>query len=162
PKSVLPRLGQLLTDAKLTAPQKARIVDILAASDDASAGQTMLGVLQSDAPAEVKARAIEQLRLFLPTKWKALQGSKELAAVLDDLFAKSPGIALMLVGPANATDRVDAVVALTANDKVHPEVRREAVLTLGRLPGDKSVKALAALAAADNSLATVAVEALGR
>src|SRR5439155_26207850 len=84
PKSVLPRLGKLLTDAKLTGPQKARIIDILAASDDASAGPTMLGVLKSDAPAEVKARAVESLKLYLPTKWKALQGSKELSAVLDE------------------------------------------------------------------------------
>ncbi len=42
PKSVLPRLGKLLADAKLTAAQKARIVDILAASDDLAAGKTML------------------------------------------------------------------------------------------------------------------------
>src|SRR5438045_6787898 len=56
PKSVLPRLEKLLGDAKLTGPQKARVVDILAASDDPSAGQAMLAVLLSDAPAEVKAR----------------------------------------------------------------------------------------------------------
>src|SRR5207237_1732072 len=47
PKSVLPRLGTLLTDAKLTPAQKARVVDILAASDDPSAGRTLLGVLKS-------------------------------------------------------------------------------------------------------------------
>ena len=47
PKSVLPRLGKLLADAKLTAAQKGRIVDILAANDDAAAGKTMLDVLQS-------------------------------------------------------------------------------------------------------------------
>src|SRR5207237_2336237 len=41
PKSVLPRLGKLLSDPKLTGPQKARIVDIVAASDDPAAGQTM-------------------------------------------------------------------------------------------------------------------------
>src|SRR5581483_5045148 len=54
PKSVLPRLEKLLGDAKLTGPQKARVVDILAASDDPSAGKVMLAVLQSDAPAEAK------------------------------------------------------------------------------------------------------------
>ncbi len=86
PKSVLPRLGKLLVDAKLTAAQKGRIVDILASSDDVAAGQTMLDVLKSDAAPEVKARAIESLKLFLPTKWKGLQTGKELAATIDLLL----------------------------------------------------------------------------
>src|SRR5262245_64579720 len=52
PKSVLPRLEKLLADPNLTGPQKARIVDILAASDDAKAGQAMIALLLSDAPDE--------------------------------------------------------------------------------------------------------------
>src|SRR5262245_63268312 len=59
PKSVLPRLGKLLADPKLTAAQKGRIVDILASNDDPVAGRTMLDVLKSDAAAETKTRAIE-------------------------------------------------------------------------------------------------------
>ena len=51
PKSVLGRLPALLADAKLTAPQKARVVDILAASDDPKAGAAMLAVLKGDAAA---------------------------------------------------------------------------------------------------------------
>src|SRR5262245_63130665 len=59
PASVLPRLGKLLSDPKLTAAQKARVVDIIASNDDLAAGRTMLDVLKSDAAPEVKARAIE-------------------------------------------------------------------------------------------------------
>src|SRR5205823_3344236 len=117
PKSVLPRLGKLLADAKLTGPQKARIIDILASSDDAAAGGAMLDVLKSDAPAEVKSRAVDQLRLFLPTKWKAMQGSKGLAAAIDDLLKdpKSQFTGLQLVAAANAVDRVDAINPMIGN-----------------------------------------------
>jgi putative membrane-bound dehydrogenase-like protein len=147
PKSVLPRLGKLLTDPKLTGPQKARIVDIVAASDDPAAGQTMLDVLLSDAPDEVKARALEQLRLFLPTKWKALQGSPGLAAVIDKLLAKPETTAtgLQLIAASNSGTRVDQVAAVAADEKAAPDTRKEAVRTLGKLKSVKSVEALTKL-----------------
>ncbi len=67
PKSMLPRLGELLADPKLTAAQKARIVEILAASDDIAAGRTMLALATSSThPGEVRSKALEQLKLFLP------------------------------------------------------------------------------------------------
>src|SRR4029079_9598664 len=98
PKSVQPRIGKLLADAKLTAAQKARIVDIIAANDDLAAGRTMLDVLKSDAAPEVKARAIESLKLFLPTKWAALKKTDEPGKVADELLRDSktwiPGMQL--------------------------------------------------------------------
>ncbi|MBY0513989.1 MAG: c-type cytochrome [Gemmataceae bacterium] len=146
PKSVLPRLGQLLASPKLTGPQKARVVDILAASDDPAAGQTMLAVLLSDAAPEVKARALDQLRLFLPTKWKNLQGSEGLITVIDKLLAKpeTTVIGLQLVAAGNAVNRVDQVAAITG-DTTPADVRKEAVRTLGKLKTAKSVEALAYL-----------------
>ncbi len=38
---------------------------------------THLNLLKGDHPAEVKAKAIENLRLFLPTKWSAIAKSDE-------------------------------------------------------------------------------------
>ncbi len=58
PKSVMPRLVKLLGDGKLTGAQKARIVDILAASDDIAAGQSMLALLDKDSPAGKFATAL--------------------------------------------------------------------------------------------------------
>ena len=57
----------------------------------------------------MKARAVENLRLFLPTKWKGLHGSKELAAAIDALLkdAKTTATGLQLIAAAGATDRVD-------------------------------------------------------
>lgn len=148
PKSVLPRLGTLLADAKLTGTQKARIIDILAASDDPAAGQTMLAVLKSDVPAEVKTQALSQLQLFLPTKWKELQASKDLRAAIDGMLAdaKTRATGLQLVAAANAVDRVDAVASVVADEKAAPELRTEAVRTLGKLKAAKSVEALRAVA----------------
>jgi putative membrane-bound dehydrogenase-like protein len=165
PKSVLPRLERLLGDAKLTGPQKARIVDILAASDDPAAGQTMLAVLKSDVPAEVKARAIDSLRLFLPTKWKALQGSKDLSAAVDALMAdaKTQPTGLRLIAAANAADRVPAVVKIAADKKAAPDLRKAAVQTLGAVRGQESANALGDLLSEveDNALEAAVVAALG-
>lgn len=146
PKSVVPRLGKLLSDDKLTAAQKGRIVDIIASNDDASAGQAMLGVLKSDAAPEVKARAIESLKLFLPTKWKGLQGSKELTQQIDELLKepKTQVIGLQLVGAAGAVDRAQLVGDLASrNWKTTPlDVRKEAIRTLGRLRTVSAAEAL--------------------
>ena len=163
PKSVLPRLGKLLADPKLTGPQKARVVDILAASDDVAAGQTMLDVLKSDAPAEAKAAAIDKLKLFLPTKWKALVGGKDLAAAIDTLLTdtKTQPTGLQLIAAVGATDRVDAVAAIARDDKAALDVRKEAVRTLGKLGNDKAVDALAAIGTPENPLSIACIQALG-
>lgn len=163
PKSVLPRLGRLLTDAKLTATQKARIVDILAASDDPKAGQTMLTVLKGDAAPEVKARALAQLRSFLPTKWSGLRASPDLAAAIDGLLAApaTKVTALQLIAAAGAANRSGAVAGVAADDKAAAEVRTEAVRTLGKLKAGESVGALAKLAKAGPPVGPEAVAALG-
>ena len=143
PKSVLPRLGKLLADAKLTGPQKARIVDILAASDDPAAGQTHARrCCSSDAAPEVKASALDNLRLFLPTKWKGLQGSdgagggrhRQLLAEDEDRGDRA----------ATRRRRGRRRIASTRsrrsrrNEKAPLELRKEAIRTLGKLPDDKS------------------------
>ena len=87
PKSMLPKMGKLLDDPKLTAKQKARIVDIIAVNDDVAAGKTVIGLLAGDRPAEVKLRAVENLRLFLPTKWKDLAKDEELKSMTKRLLA---------------------------------------------------------------------------
>ena len=163
PKSVLPRLGKLLADAKLTGPQKARIIDILASSDDAAAGGAMLDVLKSDAPAEVKTRAVEQLRLFLPTKWKSMQGSKELASSIDDLLKSSPTTGLQLIAAANAVDRVETVTKIAADKKAELATRKVAIQTLGAIRTDPSALALTDLLpeVENNTLESAIVAALG-
>ncbi|QDU19311.1 PVC-type heme-binding CxxCH protein [Urbifossiella limnaea] len=163
PKSVLPRLPALLTDAKLTAAQKARVVDILAVSDDPKAGAAMLSVLRGDAAPEVKARALDQLRLFLPTKWNGLRTSPDLTAAIDGLL-NTPATrltGLQLIAAAGNTSRAPVVTAIADDKAAAAEVRTEAVRTLGKLKSAASVDALAALAKAGPPVGTEAVNALG-
>jgi putative membrane-bound dehydrogenase-like protein len=167
PASVLPRLGTLLEDPKRTPAQKGRIVDILAVTDDPAAGKTMLAVLKSDAAQEVKAHAIDSLKQFLPTKWKALQGGKELNAAIDDLLKtkETQVVGLQLVAAVGATDRVGAVIHIAEGDGGpidHADpTQDEAVRTLGKLKTAASVDYLTgqALGATVNPVPTPRVRA---
>lgn len=165
PKSMLPKMEKLLGDAKLTAAQKARIVDILATTDET--GKTVLALLKSDAPAEVKAKAVENLKLFLPTKWNGLTKGEDLKAAVTDLLKsdKTAATGLQLIAAAKYDAALDDVVKLAADDKQPADTRAQAVRTLGTLPSPKSVKALNELVAtrdrkAADPLAAAAVTAL--
>ncbi len=142
PKSMLPKMEKLLADPKITAMQKARIVDIIASSDDLSAGKTMLSMLASDAGPEAKARALESLKLFLPTKWQELKKGKELGTAIDSLL-KDPSMSdtgLQLIAVTNDVARVDSVAKLALDGS------KEAIRTLGKLRTLKSVETLRTVA----------------
>lgn len=161
PKSVLPRMEKLLGDPKLTAAQKARIVDILAVNDSIEAGKSMLKLLAGDAPTEVKMRAVENLKLFLPTKWAELKKGDEVRATISQqLRGKAPIIGLWLAAAAPDCTQFDEVEAVVRNAELHPEVRREAVVTCGKIRNTKLTAFLATLTT-DPDLGPVAVTALG-
>jgi putative membrane-bound dehydrogenase-like protein len=144
PKSMLPKMERLMADAKLTAAQKARIVDILAVNDDPAAGKTMLGLLKGDQSAEVKARAIENLRLFLPTKWNGIAKSDELKSAIGDLLKdkKSISTGLQLIAASGHAGAIDAIGELIVNGEIPEPVRIEAVRTLGKLNHRKVIELL--------------------
>ncbi len=161
PKSMLPKMEKLLVDPKLTAPQKARIVDILAGSETLDAGKSMLNLLGSDAPSEVKTRALENLKLFLPTKWAELKKSDAVRETISELFqAKQPLFGLMLASAAPECAKFEEIEATFRNTEFHPEVRREAVLTSGKLIRIESTKFLGSLVQ-DKVLGEVAIRAIG-
>ena len=122
----------------------------------------MLTLLKGDNSAEVKARAIQSLTLFLPTKWKALVKSDELhnavADLLDDPKARITG--LRLVAAAQYEPALEAVAWLAADSKPPLDVRREAVRTLGEFKVQQAIDALA-LFSRNEDLRTDAVRALG-
>ncbi|MFO0849736.1 MAG: PVC-type heme-binding CxxCH protein [Gemmataceae bacterium] len=160
PKSVLPRLDKLLADPKLTAAQKGRIVDILAVTDDPAAGKTVLALLAGDQPAEVRAKALANLRLFLPTKWKPVAESGAVKEAVGKLLG-SPAtvpVGLQLVAAARYTAAVEDVAKLTAD----PAARAEAVRTLGQLRDPKAVAALAKLTADPTAVAALGEQASGQ
>ena len=164
PKSMLPRLGKLLEDPKLTDPQKARVLDVLAVYDDARAGQLLLQFLSVDGPAEVQDRAVENLRRHLPTRWRSLRESGEVDATIRRLLEhpSSRSRGLQLIAAVQALSHVGAVVTLVQDDTTPPSLRQEAIRTLGALPTDPSVAALIAVARPGHPLATDAIQALGQ
>jgi putative heme-binding domain-containing protein len=113
----------------------------------------------------MKARAVESLALFIPTKWRGLRGSKELAAAIDALLKneKATATGLQLIAAAGATDRVDRVAAVIENDDFSLDTRKEAVRTLGRLRTAKSVRHLGTVVglSSDSALSLEAVRSLG-
>jgi putative heme-binding domain-containing protein len=160
---MLPKMGTLLSDTKLTGAQKARIVDILAASDDPAAGKTMLSLLKADAPAEVKAKAVENLKLFLPTKWNGLTKGDDLKAVVGELLKsdKTAAVGLQLVSAANYSAALDDVIKL-ASDKATPAATRlEAIRTLGKIKDVKAVEALMTIGSPETELSIPCIQALG-
>jgi putative heme-binding domain-containing protein len=160
---MLPKLEKLLADTKLPAKQRARVIDILAASDDKAAGKALLKVLQADVPAEVRDKVHDNLKLFLPGKWRDLRTSPELGDAIRGLLAKADtrAIALSLVGAAERTTDLPRVAELARDAKESEPVRKAAVQTLGQLPMPAAVTALASLLD-DRAVGNDAATALGR
>jgi putative heme-binding domain-containing protein len=144
PPSVMATLPKRLTDAKLTPAQRARMVDILAVSDDKDAGKSLLKALQTDVPAEVRERIFASLRLFLPGKWRELRTSAELSDTIKGLLAKPATrvTGLGLIAAAEHQASLADVTALAKDNKQPIEVLRAADRALGALPSDESVDAL--------------------
>jgi putative membrane-bound dehydrogenase-like protein len=162
PKSTLARLDKLLVDPKLTAAQKARIVDILAASDSPDAGKTVLALLKGDHPPEVKARALEQVKFYLPGKWRALRDSKEIDDFATYLVQvkKDDAAFLALAAAVRRAEHALSVQSIAFDQSKALALRTEAVRTLGMLPEEKAVEYLIGLAAPENPLSVECVKAL--
>jgi putative membrane-bound dehydrogenase-like protein len=163
PPSMMPVLEKRLVDAKVPATQRAQIVDILAASDDKNGGAVLLKTLQADVPAEVRGKIIDNLKQFLPGKWRSLRDSVELKRALDGLLARADSrqTGLTLIGAAERTADVPRVAGLARDPKESESVRKTAVQTLGRLSATESVEALRDLMA-DKLIGNDAVIALGQ
>ncbi len=163
PPSVMAKLPAKLSDKSLTPAQRARIVDILAVSQDKDAGKSLLKVLESDVPDEVRQRIFANLRLFLPNKWRALRSSDELKQSIDRLVGKpaTQRIGLSLIAAAERKDYLPYLKQLTQADD--PQTRLAAVQTLGELPASESVSALEGLLKIRRGpVALAAVQALGK
>jgi putative membrane-bound dehydrogenase-like protein len=165
PPCMMPTLQKKLADAKVSAAARARIVDILALSDDASAAKALLDVLHGDAPAEVRDKAIDNLKLYLPNKWAGLRQSQELTAAIDRLLAKSESAptGLALVAAAERIDLIPRVTELVAARDAPDVLKAAAVQALGAMPSAEAVRALTGLLpTANEALGVAAVQALGR
>jgi putative membrane-bound dehydrogenase-like protein len=165
PPGALSILGERLTDAKVPARQRARIVDILAASEDPNAGKNLLNALRRGLPEDVRDRVIDNLKTYLPTRWASLRTSKELDETVKSLLSRADTrtTALALIGAAQKRNALRDVLGLARGKDVPVEVRQAAIRTLGELSGPRSVEALAELTgSAPANLQPEAVAALGQ
>lgn len=166
PPQVLSSLVDKLGDTKLTATKRSQIVDILASADDASGATTLLQILRTTKDTEIRDRVLENLKLFLPGKWRSARQSKELRAAIDDLLGRSETkvAALVLIGAADRQDKIADVLALAKDTKEPLTVRQAALTALGEVPSEKAVEALGQLAdtADQPALRTAVVQALGQ
>ncbi|MFM7148257.1 MAG: PVC-type heme-binding CxxCH protein, partial [Gemmataceae bacterium] len=135
PPKLLSLLGRHVKDASLSPEQRARIVDILATSMEPQAGESLLNLLGEEVPSAVQERVVENLRLFLPTKWQALKKNPRLNDVLSGLLDKpaTRETALALIAAANRDNLADTVVRLARARNEPVGVRRAAIATLGQL-----------------------------
>jgi putative membrane-bound dehydrogenase-like protein len=165
PPSVLPTLGKRIADKSLTPAQRGRIVDILAVADDKAGGAALLKMLETDVPQEVRNKVIDNLKLFLPSKWQGLRGSKDLAESIHNLLAKpeTSVTAMNLIAAAEKTDALGQVEKIASDSKQPDAVRLAAVQTLGALPSNESAAALGSLLVGDSpAIRGEAAQALGR
>jgi putative membrane-bound dehydrogenase-like protein len=163
PPGMMPMLEKRLVDAKIPTGQRAQIVDILAASDDAKSGPSLLNVLRSGVPDEVRDRILGNLKQYLPGKWRNLRESKELKEAIDALLSKpesrAPGLAL--IGAAERKSDLPRVAEISRDAHEREPVRKAAVQALGQLSSSDSVRALRGLME-DKLVGEEVMAALGR
>src|SRR5262249_30283061 len=96
----LPQLEKRLLDSSLPTPQRIRVVDTLATSEDIPAGKILLQGLRSAVPSEVRDRILEHFKLSLAGKWGKLRDSAELRQTIARLLdqAETRPAALILIG----------------------------------------------------------------
>ncbi len=165
PPDIIPTLEKRLGDTKLPAAQRARIVDIVATSEDKNSGHVLLKALETEAAGEVRDRIIDNLKLFLPGKWAGLRQSAELTDSIKKLLGQpeTRATGLMLVGVAQKADLLNTVVEAAANAKEAGPTRKAALNTLGQLPTPETVAALVKfLKIEPATLRTDVTDALGK
>jgi len=162
PPAMMATLGKKLADPKLSASSRSRIVDILALSDDVGAGKALLKFLAADAPPEMRDRALDKLKQYLPGKWRDVGNSSEfketLGWLLDRVDLRSSALALIVA--AERSDYITAVEQIANNPANGAKLQDDAVLALGSLPSADAVKDLS-----ENYLKTrptPAIQALGQ
>jgi putative heme-binding domain-containing protein len=163
PPAVLASLAKRLADPRLSAEQRGRIVDILAASDDPGTGKSLLALLSADVPAEVLSRVLENFENRLPGKWALLRQSPELASAIRSLLDSPSGrqAGLTLAAAAGRVEAISQVRGLATDDKQPAELRRQAIRTLGKLPAVQAVEALTPFVNPPGPFTADALEALG-
>jgi putative heme-binding domain-containing protein len=123
-----------------------------------------LKCLESDIPPEVRDKIFDNLKLFLPGKWRDLRGSAELTEAIKKMLTQlqTRATGLTLIGLAEKTDLLSTVIEAAGDPKEVQPVRKAAIRTLGTLPAPDAAVALANLLDTEPAvLRAEVIEALG-
>jgi putative membrane-bound dehydrogenase-like protein len=163
PPSMMPKLGKMLEDSKLTAVQKGRIVDILAASDDPASGKSLLGLLKPETPAEVRNEIVKNLKLFLPTKWASLKNDAATSEAINRLLAKpeTHPEAFTLVSLTGHPEGLKKIVEVGKDATAPLATRKLAVQSLGQAKTAEALQALIEIGSPENPLSIDCIVAIG-
>jgi putative membrane-bound dehydrogenase-like protein len=163
PPAVIARLDQQLADPKLTAEQKAFVLNILAVSDGIEPGLAMLKLLEGDATPELRQQALKSLLQYLPSKWSALKQRAELEAAAAKLV-RNPATrlqAIELIAAAELETGADTLAQWAEDRNLERVVRVAAVRGLSAFRSEGVINFLAKLTDGD-VLAEEAIWALGQ
>jgi putative heme-binding domain-containing protein len=164
PPQVIAKLDQKLTDPKLTAEQKAQIMEILAFAEGDTGGKVYLKLLAAKgASAAELAQATKGLVKHLPARWAGLKKSDEMKAALERLLAdsKTAPLALEIIQAGELAEYVEPVRSIASQDSQPAENRQAAVRALGGIKTPQALKALLGLWES-NILNLEVIDALGR
>jgi putative membrane-bound dehydrogenase-like protein len=164
PPGVRPTLAKRLADPHLPAAQLTRVVDILAGAAQVEDGRVLLHSLPDLTSKDARERALEYLQRELPRRWRDLSRDPELPAVIARLIGQrdTRPDALALIRATQRTEDIPQVAAIAGDASEPPGVRSLAIQTLGALPAEGAVTALAGLLSTDSAtLRADAVQALG-
>jgi putative membrane-bound dehydrogenase-like protein len=163
PPEIIQQLDTKILDPRFSLPERQRMLDILAASEGTSGGEVLLRVLSQDLPPELRQRALEWLKRYLPGKWAALGKSKTFENLIRH-WLKNPKYQLDAVDLVSATESEAWVETLTELAKQADQplaLRQKCVLALGSLRGSRPTEALLTLLG-ETSLRNEVISALSR
>lgn len=167
PPNVVPLLSRRLLDAKLPAEQRALVADVIATSNDPTAGPTLLRAIADEKDAALRERVYARLRQNLAGKWKGLANSPEavraIESFLDDPKTRAEG--LELAGLTQNAKLLQRIKSIVAGAKESLAIRIAATRALGGFKGASNAQTLLEIIeskGAPAALRTEAVLALSR
>lgn len=162
PKGMVSGLGDMLSKTDIPLEQKLKILNILASNNSPSDAQAFLTLVNSKTDIEVREKAVEWLKIFLPGKWSSTASTPELAKTVNELLsgnADDQRIGLGIVEAAKPKGFADKVSRLALESK-DVRVQKQAVVALGTLAEKQSVETLRKILQDNNNLSQDSANAL--
>ena len=147
PDDMVAKIPSMLADKALSSEQKARLVSILAASDNPAQGNDLIKMLHASDDSSVQEGILEALKLFLPGKWSSLNKSPELKSAIKSLLSGNDREQLMGLGLVEASKQKEYLVSVVglAQKASNEKIRQQAIKTLGSVPEKECVQYLVEL-----------------